>query len=105
MRYVIPLTFAVTCALTALLGVDPRLPAPSAAVRPDLAQRLGGVEEAAVAGDFREVLAMAGDLRKELLSGAPESNPLLARLEVQVATANLALGDVPGATQALERAL
>lgn len=105
MRYVIPLTFAVTCALTALLGVDPRLPAPAAAVRPDLAQRLGGIEEKAVEGDFREVLALAEELRPELIGGVPESKPLLARLEVQIATANLALGDVPGATQALERAL
>ena len=105
MRYVIPLTFAVTCALTALLGVDPRLPAPAAAVRPDLAQRLGALEQKAVEGDFREVLALAEELRPELTGGVPESKPLLARLEVQVATANLALGDVPGATQALERAL
>jgi hypothetical protein len=105
MRYVIPLTFAVTCALTALLGVEPSLPAPTAAVKPELAQRIGALEAASLEGDFREVLALAGDLRDELRRGLPDSKALLARLEVQVATANLALGDLAGATQALQQAL
>jgi hypothetical protein len=105
MRYVIPLTFAVTCALTALLGVEPSLPAPTAAVRPELAQRIGKLEAASLEGDFREVLALAGELRDELRRGLPDSKTLLARLEVQVATANLALGDLAGATQALQQAL
>jgi len=105
MRYVIPLTFAITCALTALLGVDPRLPTSTAAVQPSLAQRVRGLEETAVSGDFRAVLTLATPLREELIAEVPDARPLLARLEVQVATANLALGDVAGATQSLQRAL
>ena len=105
MRYVIPFTFAFTCAFTALLGIDPSPRAPAAAVRSGLEEQLGTIERSAVDGEFREVLARAGTLRDELAAGRPDSRPLLARLEVQVATANLALGDLAGATQALERAL